>query len=160
MSELSLFLARALEMENAAGDRYRQLEQSMAANGNAELAALFARLGDFSRRHAGDVRRLAQGLGAVENLAAADGDWPGAEPPEVVADLPASAHTQEAIALALGGERSGWDYYRQTALCAPCPDTRRVAACLAEEEAEHVRTLERWQAWARRSARPPSDERP
>lgn len=154
MSELSLFLARALEMETAAGDHYRQLEQTMTAIGNAELAALFARLGDFSRRHAGDVRRLAQAAGPLDPLTPGDCDWPGAEPPEVLAVVPPQADVMDALALALASERSGWDYYRQTAFGAPCPDTRRVAACLAEEEAEHVRTLERWLSWARQTDRP------
>lgn len=156
MTELSLFLARALTVETLAGDRYREMAQDMDARGRDDLANLFGRLSEFSRRHASDVRRLAQEHDALTPLSPGHYDWPGAEPPEVcdASALTDAAGAADAIALALEHERQGWDYYRQVAASASCPDTRRLSACFAEEEAEHVRTLERWLSWARQTVRP------
>ena len=146
MSELVHFLAHALELESRAGERYGRLARHMEGLGKPEVAALFGRMGEFSFRHAGEIRRLALPQGPLPRLSSWQFDWPDPEPPEVgdLARTHADMTVEEALDFAIANERSGRDYYLRMALSAADARTRRMAAGFAGEESEHVQILERW----------------
>ena len=146
MSEIANFLVHALALEHQAAERYGELTAQMEENGASELAALFARLGDFSARHATQIDDIARQHQPLPRLQSWQFDWETPLPPEVgdtALTTPSMTITQ-ALGYAIANERRGWEYYNTIALTAADPATRWLAQGFASEEAEHVHTLERW----------------
>lgn len=145
-SPIAHFLAHAVALETEAGDRYDELADAMAVHNNAEVADLFRQLGDFSRRHAAEVRQYASAHQPLPRLKTWQYRWDGPEAPET-GDSSAPHYLMgayQALSFALANERRGWEYYNHVALDARDADVRTLAGEFAREEAVHVATLERW----------------
>lgn len=143
---LALFLAHAIALETEAGERYEELAGAMEMHNNQEVAALFRRMAEFSRLHAAEVRARAECHSPLPRLHPWEFRWNAPEPPES-GDLMQAHYLMtpyHAIAFALGNERRGWEYYDTAARSAVDPEIRPLAQAFADEEAEHVATLERW----------------
>lgn len=148
MTEIAHFLAHALALETQAGDRYGELARDMECDGDPEISALFARMGEFSRLHAAEIDALARPHAPLPSLAPWQFDWTTPEPPEVGDRALArpGMGIERALAFAIANERRGWEYYNTVAVTAACAETRGLARNFADEEAEHVMILERWLA--------------
>jgi len=146
MSELAHFLVHALALENQAGDRYAELAQQMDDSGAAEIAALFGKMSEFSRLHAGEIDTIAQAHAPLPVLQPWQFEWTTPEPPEVGDRALASPAMTvgQALSYAIANERRGWEYYNHVAITAADAQARALARDFAGEEAEHVLTLERW----------------
>lgn len=146
MSEIAHFLAHALALESRAGERYGELAQHMEQCGAREVSALFGRMCDFSRMHAGEILRVAEKLGPLPALQPWQYEWNSPEPPEVgdMALVSPDMRVDQALGFAIANERRGWEYYNHVSITAADPETRHLARTFAGEEAEHVLILERW----------------
>lgn len=146
MSEIADFLVHALALENQAAQRYGELSLHLEGCDAPELAALFGRMSDFSRQHASQITQLARPFQPLPVLQSWQFDWTTPLPPEVSdgALIGPDMTIAQALALAIGNERRGWDYYNNVALTAGDFHTRMLARDFAAEEAQHVLTLERW----------------
>ncbi|MBI1208695.1 MAG: rubrerythrin [Azospirillum sp.] len=145
-ANVGLFLAHALALENAAAHRYAELSQSTAAADNPEVASLFGDLGYFARKHAADVRALADAHGGVPQLAAWEFVWYSNEPPEnVPADVTEFKMTpRQALQMAQQCEERAYQYYANIAVDTNDPEVARLANEFADEETEHVRLVTLW----------------
>jgi len=140
--ELALFLAHSVEMESEAGECYLKLEAAMSAHGNTEAAEFFARMARESQLHLEEVREIAADT-PLPDLAPGEFDWPEDAPPEAAASASAELDMslREAILLALENERAAKKFYASFAERSSDPETRRVAAHFATEEAAHAEQL-------------------
>lgn len=145
-STLSLFLAHSIALETEAGDRYDELADVMEVHNNAEVAALFRQMRDFSRLHASQVGARALPHQPLPRLKSWEYRWDAPDSPESgdMADTHYRMTPYHALRFALANERRGWEYYNKVATTSPDSEVRALAAEFAEEEAEHVTTLERW----------------
>ncbi|CAA7622213.1 ferritin family protein [Magnetospirillum sp. UT-4] len=145
-STLANFLAHAVALETEAGERYRELADVMEVHNNPEVAAMFARMAEFSAMHAAEVTARAGAHGPLPRLKSWEFKWETTEPPEVgdSADTHYRMTPRHALQYALANERRGWEFYNHAATHAPLPEIRDLARDFADEEAEHVRTLEHW----------------
>lgn len=146
-TKVATFLAHALAMENEASERYAELADMMAVHNNADVAEMFRQMSEFSHMHALSVRQRASGH-ELPRLKSWEFRWNMPEPPEV--GDPGIAHylmrPWHALAFALENERKGMAYYATAAQSGDDAEIRALAAAFADEEAEHVATLERWLA--------------
>lgn len=144
MDKVEHFLAHAIQLEREAARRYEELAESMATDGNRELKSFFARMAGFSRKHLGDAM-VRGGFREVPRLGADEYQWPDGTAPETAGweGVDAMMSAREALALALESERRGHAYYAAIAATSADPEVRRLAHDFAQEEAEHVRELER-----------------
>lgn len=130
-------LAVAVETEGAR--RYQDLHHQMRAQGNDELAALFADLCDQEQGHGENVALLAQraGLGEIPHLSFLWDDLPeGQMPREMSGALQAVRH-------ALRNEQRTYALYLRIANATHVAEIRRQAELLAGEELDHVALLSR-----------------
>lgn len=139
------FLAHALALETEAAEGYEEVGDSMAVHNNPEVAELFHRFARNGRKHAEQVRALAEGM-TLPKIAPWDFKWGEHASPETssrdrVHYLMTSA---QALALALRAERSAHAFYAGVAESSPNAKVRKIAAEFAEEEADHVRMLTEW----------------
>jgi len=144
MNAIELFLAHAIQLEREAARRYEELAETMGSAGNRALHDFFARMAFFSRKHLGEAMARG-GFRDVPELAPGDYQWPDGTAPETAgwAGVDAQMGAREALELALEGERRGYAYYAALAATAPDVEVRMMACQFADEEAEHVRELER-----------------
>lgn len=153
-AEIPTFLAHAIALETEAAERYDELAAAMAAHNNPEVAELFRRMRDFSRRHAQSVSRRARGHG-LPALKSWEYRWNAPEAPENAPH--AGTHylmtAWHALTFALDNERRGRDFYAQAAAETQDAELRALATEFASEEAEHVDTLE---TWLLRTPKPPA----
>ena len=145
MEDINVFLAHAVELEREAARRYEELADSMRTDGNAEVEKFFRQMAVFSRKHlALAIER--GGFHQLPALAAAGYSWPDGISPEqfdwIGVDCLIDANN--ALALALDGERRGHAFYAGIAAATGDPEVRTMAREFAEEEAEHVAELEKW----------------
>ena len=72
-------------------------------------------------------------------------EWPDGTSPETAgwAGVDAQMGPRDALELALDGERRGHAYYAAIAATTSDAELRGIATTFAEEEAEHVRELEK-----------------
>jgi len=145
MENIELFLQHAIQLERDAARRFEDLSHSMQTAGNRELEQLFRRLGELSRLHL-KMATDRGGFRDLPELALEDFEWPEGVTPEAagwhgVDDL---LDARGALELALAGERSGCAYYEAVAARSSDPEVKRTARSFADEEAQHVRELERW----------------
>jgi rubrerythrin len=144
--KVALFLAHSLALETEAGDRYEELADLMSVHNNPDVADLFARMSEFSRRHAASVATRAEPFQPLPKLKSWEYRWNAPEPPEV-GDFSAANYLMtpfHALQFALANERRGWEYYNDMATGASDPEIRKLARHFADEEADHVKELEAW----------------
>jgi rubrerythrin len=134
----------AAALEAAALRRYQRLATWWAAEGEAELAALFARLAEMEARHAtvfGPIR-----------------DETALPPPAAGEDeavwQSALLTPYRALSLAVRAEERAFASYADIAAHAATPDLRAQAEDLAREELEHAAILRRARRAAFHSERP------
>jgi len=135
--------AHALAIEREAAARYAELARSMAEQGNAPTAALFAHLATRETRHAESVAAAAKGLD-LPVLKPWEYHWLDGGPPEKVARelVPAPLAPEDALKIALEAEQRAHDFFEQAFAASTDPDVKLLAAAMAQEEARHVEWLE------------------
>ena len=141
----ALFLAHACALEEDAANRFADLSEAMKTYGNADVAAFFGKMAEFSRLHLADARKRS-GFRDLPVLAAEDFQWPDGDSPEV-ASMEGSHYLMTvdyALELALDSEKRGHAFYADVAATTTDPEVRMMAEEFASEEAEHVTELERW----------------
>lgn len=145
MEDINLFLAHAVELEREAARRYEELADSMRTDGNTAVEKFFRKMAVFSRKHLA----LAMERGGFRQLPALDAEsyaWPDGISPEqfdwIGVDCMIDANN--ALELALDGERRGHAFYADIAATTGDPEVRVMAEEFASEEAEHVAELEKW----------------
>jgi rubrerythrin len=147
MSEVALFLAHAIALETEAAERYEELADAMEVHNNREVAAMFRKQAQYSRLHCADVRKTAENI-ELPKLKPWEFEWHSAEGPET-APVERTHYLMtpyHCIHLALQNERRGHQYYAQVAYKTQDPQVKALATQFAEEEAQHVVTLEKWAA--------------
>jgi rubrerythrin len=145
-TKVALFLAHAIALETEAGERYEELADMMDVHNNHEVGDMFRQMAEFSRLHASQVSARANEFAPLPQLKSWEYRWNTPEPPEV-GDFTGSHYLMtpfHALQFALANERRGWEFYNNSAKETSDPQVRTLAAEFAEEEAEHVETLERW----------------
>lgn len=149
IDDLKDFLAHAVQLEADAAEGYAILGERMRAQGNDEVAALFAKLGEFSRLHLAETQQRYNDL-AGEFVALQPGHfrWPDGSSPEnpAAAETPADMDVLGAMQLALSLERGACDFYSAVANQTRSAAVQELAQAFTEEESEHVSHLERWLA--------------
>ena len=98
--------AHALAIEREAAERYRELAERMADEGNAAVAALFGELAEMESRHEAQLATESEGM-ALPRLAPGEYAWLDRGAPESAAhDLVFRLMTpHDALEIALAGER-------------------------------------------------------
>ncbi|WP_448206423.1 ferritin-like domain-containing protein [Azospirillum sp. sgz302134] len=146
-TNVGFFLAHALELEIEAADRYDELADSMEAHNNVEVAKLFRDLATYSKKHAEEVKGLAQEYGSLPKVAPWEFQWDATnESPEAAAFE--NAHylmkPHHALKMALVSENQGAKYYESVAAETKDPEVARLAREFADEEAGHVALVRQW----------------
>ena len=138
------FLAHAVQLEREAARRYEELAAAMGSDGNRELKAFFSRMAHYSRLHLADAVARG-GFRELPVLKPDEFEWPDGVSPETAgwAGVDAQMSPQAALELALDGERSGHAYYAAAAASTTDSELRAIATEFANEEADHVRQLEK-----------------
>ena len=144
MNDVEKFLAHAVRLEGEAARRYEELAAAMHTEGNRELRVFFGRMAHFSRLHLAEASARA-GFRDLPPLAAHEFEWPDGTSPETAdwAGVDAQMGAREALELALDGERRGHAYYATISATTQDQELRMIAGQFADEEAEHVRELEK-----------------
>jgi rubrerythrin len=144
------FLVHAIQLEREAARRYEELAAAMGTEGNRELRAFFARMAHYSRLHLAQAMARG-GFRELPTLTPDEFQWPDGVAPETArwAGVDAQMSPLAALELALDGERSGQAYYAAVAATTADAELRGIAGEFAEEEADHVRQLERLLASAK-----------
>lgn len=144
MTDVETFLAHAIALEREAARRYEELAAAMQTEGNGELKTFFARMAHFSRLHLAEALKRG-GFRELPNLRPDQYHWPDGVAPETAgwAGVDAQMDGRSALDLALVSERQGHAYYSAMAATAQDPETVRLAADFAAEEAQHVAELEK-----------------
>lgn len=139
-SDVLVFLAHALALEQAAARRYEELADSAAARNHPEVGALFRDLAYHSHRHASDVAAAGEAVGGIPAMAAWEFTWYASDPPEAAAPSNRLHLTDPhaALQVALQCEERALRYYRAIASDTNDPEVARLAKEFAEEEEEHV----------------------
>ena len=147
--DVSDFLVHAIQLEREAARRYEELAAAMGTEGNRELRAFFARMAHYSRLHLAQAMARG-GFRELPVLAPGEFQWPDGVAPETAgwAGVDAQMSPLDALELALDGERSGHAYYATVAATTTDAELRAIAGEFAEEEADHVRQLEKLLAGA------------
>lgn len=137
-------LAHALRIEEEAEERYRALADQLDVHHNPAIASLFRRFAAHEAEHAREIRERMAGM-EIPDIAPWDFKWQGAESPESVdfAAVRATIGVREALELALEAEARALAFFARIAEIGEDPELRRWAEEFAEEEAEHVRLVER-----------------
>lgn len=134
----SALRARAAALEAVAMRRYRHLAAWWAEQGDAELAALFARLSDMEASHAAAFGPIADDASSPK---------PAVEEDEALWRS-ALLTPYRALSLAVRAEERAFASYADISAHAATPALRALAEDLAREELEHAAILRR----ARRAA--------
>lgn len=144
MNSVETFLAHAVQLEREAARRYEELAAAMGTEGNQALAQFFTRMAHYSRKHLAEAMSRG-GFRKLPPLAPHEFEWPDGTAPETAGweGVDAMMGAQEALQLALDGERRGHAYYLAIATSTADPELRAIAGEFAAEEAEHVRELEK-----------------
>lgn len=141
-TELLLFLAHSLELEEEAMQRYQELATTMHSHNNLAVADFFLQMAQEAARHLQEVETLA-GEQALPEIRPWEFDWP-LEAPESTSyeSIHYRMDVRTAMELALENERSARDFYQRAADDSPDQATRHLAQQFADEEGEHARRLE------------------
>lgn len=143
MNTVERFLAHAIQLEQEAARRYEELAAAMGTEGNAEVKEFFARMAHYSRLHLAEAKARS-GFRDLPAMAAGDYEWPEGTSPETAewAGVDAFMDVDDALRVALDGERRGHAYYATIAATTGDPETCTLAHEFALEEAHHVSLLE------------------
>lgn len=152
MNNIRDFLAHAIQLEREAARRYEELAAAMDTEGNRELKDFFGRMAHYSRLHLAQAMARG-GFRDVPVLLPHEFQWPDGVSPETAgwAGVDALMSPLAALELALDGERSGHAYYAAVAATTTDAELRAIAGEFAEEEADHVRQLEKLLAGAQQA---------
>lgn len=144
MDDIALFLAHAIQLEFEAARRYEDLRAAMQTAGNKEAEAFFKKMAEFSRLHLQEAMRRG-GFRDIPKLQAEEWQWPDGVSPEQAAwaGVDGMIDAPAAFQLALDGEERSQLFYSAIVANTTDPEVRRMAREFAQEEAEHVRDLER-----------------
>jgi rubrerythrin len=162
LSDLPLFLAHSLELEQESAERLREFADTMRHHQQAELAALFDELAAFSDLHTQEIAAVCEGI-ELPRLKPWEFKWPDNEAPETsaYADLHYEMQPEEALRLMAAQEGAAADFYADVAARSPDPEIVKHAAEFAKEERQHAALLHErlaaLQASARDAAQPAPD---
>ncbi|MGC2856390.1 ferritin-like domain-containing protein [Novispirillum sp. DQ9] len=145
MQTIEEFLAHAIRLELEAALRFDELAEACLTNGNAEVAAFFRQMAEFSRLHLADARSRG-GFRDLPDLPPSSELWPDGMSPETAGyeGTDPFLHVSRALEIALESEKQGYAFYADIAAATSDPEIRAMAQEFAEEEAEHVAQLEVW----------------
>lgn len=135
--------AHAIAIETEAAERYSDLGDAMAEQGQHSVAVLFFMLSSFEARHLRELTRRT--AGRVLPKVKADYSWREGEAPETVNfDAGVGQITpQRALLMALDAEKRAKAFFEHAARVTKDPTTRALAREMAEEEAEHMILVQR-----------------
>lgn len=135
--------AHAIAIETEAAERYSDLGDAMAEQGQHSVAVLFFMLSSFEARHLRELTRRT--AGRVLPKVKADYSWREGEAPETVNfDACVGQITpQRALLMALDAEKRAKAFFERAARLTKDPATRALAREMAEEEAEHMILVQR-----------------
>lgn len=135
--------AHAIAIETEAAERYSDLGDAMAEQGQHSVAVLFFMLSSFEARHLRELTRRT--AGRVLPKVKADYSWREGEAPETVNfDACVGQITpQRALLMALDAETRAKAFFEHAARVTKDPATRALAREMAEEEAEHMILVQR-----------------
>lgn len=135
--------AHAIAIETEAAERYSDLGDAMAEQGQHSVAVLFFMLSSFEARHLRELTRRT--AGRVLPKVKADYSWREGEAPETVNfDAGVGQITpQRALLMALDAEKRAKAFFEHAARVTKDPATRALAREMAEEEAEHMILVQR-----------------
>ena len=145
MTDLDIFLAYSIALEEEAADRHDELADMLDVHHNPGVAATFRKLAHYSRLHAQEIREHAEGR-ELPVIAPWDFGWEDMEGPETgdIAAVNYLMNTAQALAIAMGNEQRAHDFYHDISQASPAADVRKMAADFAEEESEHLGLLRMW----------------
>jgi rubrerythrin len=140
------FLHYAVRLEAEAARGYERLAASMQAQGQDDVAQLFAKLGRFSLMHLKETQDLYRRHVGSEPDLDSPIRWPDGHSPENPdgGHRPPAADVHGAMLLALSLERHACDFYSMVANQSRDAQVQELAQEFADEEAEHVEHLQRW----------------
>ena len=162
ITNLPLFLAHSLELEQESAERLREFADTMRHHQQGELAALFDELAAFSDLHTQEIAAVCEGID-LPRLNPWEFVWPGTEAPETsgYASLRYEMQPEEALRLMAAQEGAAADFYADVAARSPDPEIVKHAAEFAREEREHeallLERLATLQASATLAAQPAPD---
>ena len=135
--------AHAIAIEREAAQRYSDLGDAMAEQGQHSVAVMFFMLSSFEARHLRQLTRRTAGL--VLPQLDADYSWREGDAPETASfEACAAPMTPErALRLALHAEKRAKAFFEHAARLSKDPATRALAREMAEEEAEHIVLVQR-----------------
>lgn len=135
--------AHAIAIETEAAERYSDLGDAMAEQGQHSVAVLFFMLSSFEARHLRELTRRT--AGRVLPKVKAEYSWREGEAPETVNfDACVGQITpQRALLMALDAETRAKAFFEHAARVTKDPATRALAREMAEEEAEHMILVQR-----------------
>jgi rubrerythrin len=131
--------AHALAIEREAAERYRELAERMADEGNGAVAELFSGLAELEGRHAAQLAKECEGM-ALPPLAPGEYAWLDRGAPERAAhDLIFRLMTpHDALQIALAGERRAQEFFEYVREAAGDAALRDLAGEMAAEEERHA----------------------
>ena len=145
IKSLDEILSYAVKVEEDAAIHFEKLGAAMEACGNPDVAALFQRLGGYSRLHLAEAKAKSAALSVTLSLPSSSA-WPDQQTPERTALWAGDAKLTrlDALKASLQGERRGYEFYYAVAGTAKDARIRELAREFVKEEAEHVETLKHW----------------
>ncbi|MGD2128465.1 MAG: ferritin family protein [Lysobacterales bacterium] len=145
MTDLEIFLAYSVALEEEAAGRHDELADMMDVHNNPEVAATFRKLAHYSRLHAKEIRDHARGHD-LPRIAPWDFEWETMEGPET-ADIGKVNYlmtARQALNIAMGNEQRAHEFYFSISEGSPDQAVRGLAAEFAAEESGHVALLQAW----------------
>ncbi|MGX5736501.1 ferritin family protein [Bosea thiooxidans] len=152
---LEELFAIAHAMEREAADRYAEISEHMRDAGNAELAAVFARLSADEQGHLAQVAHWSeQERGKAPDPALIRWKLPETFDDEGVSITdPHLLSAYRSLAMAVRNEERAFAFWSYVAAQAADPEIQQAAEAMAHEELGHVATLRRERRRAFHSAR-------
>ena len=137
------FYTRALAIERAAAERYREFARQMANWGNVRTAELFLRLAHFETQHA---EQLAERMAGMKFASPSRGRLSRGE--AIASEVPTYEFLyrrvlpHHALLMALAAERRAKQFFERERTASDDPGIRKLAAEFAREEGDHIAWLE------------------
>jgi len=137
------FLAHAVAMEQEAADRYLELADMMEAHRNDAVSKVFRDMTRFSEMHRDEVKAR---IGDVVLPRLRSWEYRWRSPPEMGGEegFDYLIEACNALQYARENEVRAMQYYRSVAEDATDDEVKRLATEFANEETEHVASLEKW----------------
>ncbi|MBE0613239.1 MAG: ferritin family protein [Burkholderiales bacterium] len=137
------FLAHAVALEQEAADRYLELADMMEAHRNDAVSAVFRDMTRFSELHRDEIQAR---VGKVELPKLKSWEYRWRSPPEMGGEegFDYMIEAYNALQYARENEIRAMQYYRSVAAESTDEEVRRLATEFANEETEHVASLDKW----------------